>query len=229
MFKWKFTIYFTSIQFRSLQLLPSKHLTNRSLAFHLKSCRKQFEAREAKKPPGERRVLLEQEDLPEGAGTLIQYYDIIENETPKPKPSVSQSQTTSPKEKRYESFEESLRPCPYCLRTFDPDRLHVHMKACLHRPKKEDAPVKPVKRNSVGASVPALIRIAVGYGGFFWFLFSCSGFWMRITLQSSMRGSHTVIFSEREWQPKQNKKHQNKPQTNRKESQWNLLWIAISI
>lgn len=131
-----------------------KHLHDRSLAIHMKSCRKQFEAREAKKPERERRALLEEHELPEGVTSLMQYYENIENEAPKPKDLISKAQTNSQNKQHHESFEDSRLPCPHCLRKFDPTRLQFHIKCCLHKPKKEEAPFKPKARSSIGATSP---------------------------------------------------------------------------
>mmetsp|Transcript_3156 Transcript_3156/g.5551 ORF Transcript_3156/g.5551 Transcript_3156/m.5551 type:complete len:575 (-) Transcript_3156:103-1827(-) len=53
----------------------AKHLTVKSLEIHKKACSRRFEQREARRPPTQRRQLLEEHELPEGFDCVEAYYE----------------------------------------------------------------------------------------------------------------------------------------------------------
>jgi len=142
-----------------------QHLTERSLDIHVKACRKRFEQREAKRPAAERRPLLEEWELPEGAECLERLYelhgesgpdDLRHAQAPCRKGSMVAEAGNGFEDwigMRQRSHEAApLLPCEFCKRTFAPERLLTHQKVCLQRPRGEAQPA-PARRRS-GATTP---------------------------------------------------------------------------
>lgn len=122
-----------------------RHLTAKSLDIHVKACGRRFEQREAKRPPQERRRLLEASELPEGAECLERHYELT-SWPREPEPEFSEAcgeadgwgankTAGSP----ILALKIELLPCEFCKRTFAPDRLDTHQKVCLQRPRPEPA------------------------------------------------------------------------------------------
>lgn len=118
-----------------------RHLTEKSLEMHTKACRKRFELREAKRPLGERRQLLEEAELPAGINSLEEYYE-LSGQRPRDRSAEG--------DRRQEKFQEvvakqqrnetQLLPCDHCGRTFAADRLEKHRSVCLERPRQDPVP-----------------------------------------------------------------------------------------
>mmetsp|Transcript_90699 Transcript_90699/g.171052 ORF Transcript_90699/g.171052 Transcript_90699/m.171052 type:complete len:608 (-) Transcript_90699:82-1905(-) len=133
----------------------SRHLQQKSLEIHTKACRKRWEQREAKRPPLERRELLEEYELPDGINTLEQYYELAGKRAP-------EMHSAAEADRRQEKFQEmvnkqqqgvaDLLPCEHCGRTFNADRLKKHVSVCMERPRPDpmSPPPKPpsVRRRS---------------------------------------------------------------------------------
>ncbi|CAE8719548.1 unnamed protein product, partial [Polarella glacialis] len=109
-----------------------RHLTDKSLDIHLKACRRRFELREAKRPLGERRPLLEESELPEGADSLERHYEAVPSDTQKMRAAMPFEDWFA---KQREVSEAKLLPCEFCKRTFVAERLEVHQRVCLQQPR----------------------------------------------------------------------------------------------
>eukprot|EP00930_Biecheleria_cincta_P030316 TRINITY_DN20994_c0_g1_i1.p1 TRINITY_DN20994_c0_g1~~TRINITY_DN20994_c0_g1_i1.p1 ORF type:complete len:614 (-),score=128.49 TRINITY_DN20994_c0_g1_i1:61-1872(-) len=132
-----------------------KYLTDKSLDIHVKSCRKRFELREAKRPPGERRPLLEEAELPDGVACLERHYEVMDGMYGGIADSMLSTPFESWVEKRQPAQDPSkLLPCEFCKRTFLPERLGTHQRACLQRPKVQAEAKQPARRRSICASGP---------------------------------------------------------------------------
>lgn len=146
-----------------------QHLTERSLDMHVKACRRRFEQREAKRPAAERRPLLEEWELPDGAECLERLYELHGEPGPddlNDAPASGIAWFGSPKggmvAEASNAFEDfigvrqgihaavPLLPCEFCKRTFAPERLLTHQKVCLQRPRGE---AQPTRRRS-GVTTP---------------------------------------------------------------------------
>lgn len=144
-----------------------KHLTEKSLEIHLKTCRKRFEQREAKRPPQQRRPLLDESDLPDNVECLERHYELVaQNEIAPPTPPPR-----APREIL------ALLPCQFCKRTFTPDRLPTHQKVCLQKPKID--PCGPMRKSSTcttpTAAAPPPPAAVRAYGSFCDRLAKCPG------------------------------------------------------
>lgn len=141
-------------------ICAQRHLTERSLEIHLKACRRRFEVREAKRPQGLRRLLLEEDELPEGMDCLEHYYQ-AQAGTPASNSPNKASNLTTPFEAwfaKQEGAECSLLPCEFCKRTFSMERLEVHQKACLQRPRPDVASQTPPARRCPSTPPAAMVR-----------------------------------------------------------------------
>ncbi|CAK0883184.1 unnamed protein product, partial [Prorocentrum cordatum] len=142
------------------------HLSRCSLDCHLRSCRRRFEQREARRPAGERRALLGEEELAPGAQTIEEHY--LRLAWPEPagsgggaRPSgsaggagraASAGAAAGPQRAPVQ-----LLPCEFCARTFLPGRLEAHQKACVQRPRHVAPAPSPAARSPAPAS-PAAVR-----------------------------------------------------------------------
>lgn len=110
-----------------------QYLTAKSRDIHVKVCRRRFELREAKRPENQRRILLEPEDLPDGVDCLESFYaqkpELLQGDCDVGDICSTDDLTCQ--------VPGELLPCEFCKRTFSPDRLSSHQKACLHKPKNE--------------------------------------------------------------------------------------------
>lgn len=144
----------------SCYICGGSYLSEKSLEFHTKACKRRFMQREAKREPHLRRPLLEEHELPEGITTLEGYYELSHGKAPMPEPpSASAFDELVARQKQQAS---SLVPCAHCGRTFAWDRLEKHQAVCVQRPKHLDTPdPKPrpsaARRRSLNA-VPTTIN-----------------------------------------------------------------------
>ncbi|XP_045216283.2 zinc finger protein 474-like [Mercenaria mercenaria] len=92
----------------------------KSISIHEPQCLEKWKVQNAKMPPGQRRPEPKKPEVRKigASGT----YDV-----------------DAMNEAAYKSAMSNLVPCPNCGRTFNPDRLPVHLKSCKPKPPKEDA------------------------------------------------------------------------------------------
>uniref|UniRef100_A0A7S0ZXP1 Poly [ADP-ribose] polymerase n=1 Tax=Noctiluca scintillans TaxID=2966 RepID=A0A7S0ZXP1_NOCSC len=115
-----------------------RYLTEKSLAIHLKACRKRFEQRQAKLPVEGRQLFLERSELPSGVDFLEQ---LLEPDSLRQEPEIEGAEL-DPRLETRQADADDLVPCEHCNRTFRADRVDRHRQACVCRPK-DPCPLPP--------------------------------------------------------------------------------------
>eukprot|EP00927_Polykrikos_kofoidii_P017533 TRINITY_DN18006_c0_g1_i2.p1 TRINITY_DN18006_c0_g1~~TRINITY_DN18006_c0_g1_i2.p1 ORF type:complete len:609 (-),score=98.96 TRINITY_DN18006_c0_g1_i2:105-1931(-) len=135
----------------SCYICGGRHLSKKSLEFHMKSCKKRFLQREELREPAQRRCLLDEAELPAGVTCLEDFY------------ALADGQQGAPAEEEHTKVSvevvcDALVPCQYCARTFRADRVQRHQRACTERPRLEEAPRRPQRRSVGGGTCTATKR-----------------------------------------------------------------------
>eukprot|EP00747_Dinoflagellata_sp_TGD_P206537 gnl/TRDRNA2_/TRDRNA2_80236_c0_seq2.p1 gnl/TRDRNA2_/TRDRNA2_80236_c0~~gnl/TRDRNA2_/TRDRNA2_80236_c0_seq2.p1 ORF type:complete len:586 (+),score=94.01 gnl/TRDRNA2_/TRDRNA2_80236_c0_seq2:157-1758(+) len=141
----------------SCYICGARHVSEKSLEFHLKACRKRFEQRQSKLPPGQRRRLLDESELPPGVECLEKYYEQLaseEREAALGPFGASTRRTADFDDWIARQKKQELVPCEFCCRTFTAERIETHRRCCLQRPKQEPQPVPKIRNNAASLSGP---------------------------------------------------------------------------